>query len=475
MSEFFEENTHRISQNSVKLDDPVAYEMLPDAVPSRRGIFDSFLADFTSFLENESLTSDSAQELKSALDKLSADRLQSIISTYSEEDWTDESQISDVVILFKVLNNIKNVLNMLPDEDKMAATIYSEDTESVVTGCQEAPLTIYTRWLFQDKSLSSRHAFLWESYCEKHLAKLYVIDKEVNIPPEFYNLLSYAYNIYEVAMDKAAEGGDDRSIGVAQILGRLVQSLGSLESSDTRYDYSVRMGIAKEAKDAIRQDNPESLLLILLKYMRPVDIDCAKVSGAVFRPVVIEDSEGNILLQEWQRFDSFWFVNPFEEDEPVSDGSEASYFPNNPQIIRSHSEYDPDGRVTIYKDPSYFRTDGSKVYWGDLSKKDVEKIKGNYYCLSQGDSFYEIPEWAARMVSFIDNKDPNRPTNSFINSLEGQIALPENTVLIDPGYMRAVAIGIITNGGFVPNKRNCTIDFVASASGQYNTFYRTIF
>ena len=447
----------------VSIYDPSAYEMLPDSPTSRREIFDKFVSGFPAYLNELAATDQIAQELQAALDRLPSDHLAFALCACSEVDWTDESPISDVVSLFAVLKNINRVLNAPSLANEAAARSYGVDDAMV---SPDAPLAIYTKWLFQDESLGVRHGYLWERYIERRLARTYARDKEAVIPGDVARLLGYADEVYQVATEQARKGVDSRQVGVGQVLGKLIASLGLLEEGDARYDYSVRDRIAQEVGSIVQENDQEALLAALLQYIEPVDVNCAEIDGAVFKPVVMKTPAGNVLFEELQRFDSFWFQPPFGDDE--TDASEGTdLFPGNPQIIRSYFDKDEgrpeDKRVTIHKDPSYFRPDGSKVYWGDLSQTDVSIIQGNYYCLSQGDSFHEAPTWAVIMSSFIDTQDPNRPALSLINTPEGQHMLPENPALLHTDYVRAVAIGAISSGRFIENKRGTPMVFRPTA------------
>lgn len=441
------------------LRDPEAYVILPGVTTSRQAILDQFLTGFPKFLIQQAQTSTHARELLSALNRLPDGHLASVVSNSSEIDWTDEAELSDAEKILGTLNDLYHVLNDPSANSKRAAKISSPDT-SIDDLTKYAPLAVYTKWLFQDKRLGVLHGYLWEQYIEGDLAGMYVRDKEAPIPKEVVSLLDYVEGVYKTAMQHAFKGVDNRQVGVGQILGEMVGKLGALESEDARFDYTVRLDIARKVTEAVKQKDKEALLQALLTYIKPADIECAEVQGAVFKPVVITDPNGKNRFSEMQRFDSFWFRPPFENGGTEDDLS-VDMFPDNPQVISNYFDYDLgdalDKRVTHYKDLSYFRPDGSKVYWGDLSSNDVKIIRGNYYCVSQSESFHKVPEWAVRMASFIDNEDSNRPVESFINTTEGQVALPENPLLVDPDYVKAVAIGAIKNGSFIENKRACAI------------------
>lgn len=451
-------------ESSVSLHDAAGYEMLPTAHIGRRQIFDQFTTGFPRYLIQQEQINPVAKELLSALRQLPESHLATAVSLGSEIDWTDKSAIPNIESLFEAFLGLTGVIDSPSREAEDAAREYGRlgGYES-----SEAPLATNTRWLFQAQNLGVRHGYLWEKYVLEVLARTYVVDKKTDIPKDVTILFDYASGVEKTAIEQAAEGIDNRQIGIGQMLGKLVGGLGKLESSDARYDYTVRTGIAHEVAKAVHKNDQEELLKILLKYLQPVDIECGEIQGAIFKPVVITDTDGKNLYARLQRFDSFWFKPPFEDETP-NENPDINLFPDNPQMIDSFFDYDPDEagdkRVTIYKDSSYFRPDGSKVYWGDLTHNDVSTIDGNYYCLSQSDSFHFIPEWAVRMRSFIDNIDPNRPVESYINTQEGQVALPENPILIDPQYMRAVAIGAIVDGKFIENNNHCEIKFVPVSS-----------
>lgn len=459
IEDFVEKRSFEI--NRVDLYDPDKYELSSDSPLSRRAVFDDFIKGFPEFLRHEAgaernRRAKEAKELLAALDRLPNSHLADIISLSSSSDWTDATEIDDTGTLFGMLNDLNMVLNDPPFLNKRAAEAFGDDPDSLDTS---SPLAIYTRWLFQDQTLTTWHGYLWEQFISEDLAAKYVKGRGVDIPEAVKYSEEYATSLLEEGFRRAENGEDSRSVGVEQLVGVMIGSLDILELGDPRYDYRRRQQIASEISDSVAREDTEEVLTILLKYIKPKGINSEEIQGALFKPAVIKDQAGETLLAEWQPADSFWFKPPFDENQP---DEQISLFPNNPQIIRGydHTGQSSDARVVPHKDPSYFRPDGTKVYWGDLSREDIEIIRGNYYCVAQGESYYNVPEWAIIMASPFDNDDPNRPAESLVNTEEGQVFQPDNPVYLHPDYIRAIAIGAIADGRFIRNKRGIQLEFV---------------
>lgn len=460
IEDFVEKRSFEI--NRVDLYDPNKYELSSDSPLSRRTAFDDFIKGFPEFLRREAgaernRRAQDAKELLDALAKLPDSHLADAISLSASGDWTDDTtEIDDTGTLFGVLNDLNMVLNDPPFLNKRAAEAFGDDPDSLDTS---SPLAIYTRWLFQDQTLTTWHGHLWEQFISEDLAAKYVKERGVDIPEAVKYSEEYATSLLEEGFRRAENGEDSRSVGVEQLVGMMIGNLDILETGDPRYDYRRRQQIASEISDSIACGDTEEVLTILLEYIKPKDVNPQEIQGALFKPAVIKNQAGETLLAEWQSADSFWFKPPFGEhqpDEPIS------LFPNNPQIVKEydHIGQSSDARIVPHKDPSYFRPDGTKVYWGDLSREDVKQIRGNYYCVAQGESYYNVPEWAIIMASPFDNDDPNRPAESLVNTEEGQVFQPDNPVYLNPDYIRAIAIGAIVNGQFIHNKRGIELEFV---------------
>ena len=459
IEDFVEKRSFEI--NRVDLYDPNKYELSSDSPLSRRTAFDDFIKGFPEFLRREAgaernRRAKEAKELLAALDRLPNSHLDDIISLSSSSDWTDATEIGDVESLFDVLKELEGVMDNPPLSNKRAAEAFGDDPDSLDTS---SPLAIYTRWLFQDQTLTNWHGYLWEQFISEDLAAKYVKERGVDIPEAVKYSEEYATSLLEEGFRRAENGEDSRSVGVEQLVGVMIGNLDILETGDPRYDYRRRQQIASEISDSIACGDTEEVLTILLEYIKPKDVNPQEIQGALFKPAVIKDQAGETLLAEWQSADSFWFKPPFDENQP---DEQISLFPNNPQIIREydHTGQSSDARVVPHKDPSYFRPDGTKVYWGDLSREDIEIIRGNYYCVAQGESYYNVPEWAIIMASPFDNDDPNRPAESLVNTEEGQVFQPDNPVYLHPDYIRAIAIGAIADGRFIRNKRGIQLEFV---------------
>lgn len=459
IEDFVEKRSFEI--NRVDLYDPDKYELSSDSPLSRRAAFDDFIKGFPEFLRHEAgaernRRAKEAKELLAALDRLPNSHLADIISLSSSSDWTDATEIGDVESLFDVLKELEGVMDNPPLSNQRAAEAFGDDPDSLDTS---SPLAIYTRWLFQDQTLTTWHGYLWEQFISEDLAAKYVKERGVDIPEAVKYSEEYATSLLEEGFRRAENGEDSRSVGVEQLVGVMIGSLDILELGDPRYDYRRRQQIASEISDSVAREDTEEVLTILLKYIKPKGINSEEIQGALLKPAVIKDQAGETLLAEWQPADSFWFKPPFGEhqpDEPIS------LFPNNPQIVKEydHIGQSSDARIVPHKDPSYFRPDGTKVYWGDLSREDVKQIRGNYYCVAQGESYYNVPEWAIIMASPFDNDDPNRPAESLVNTEEGQVFQPDNPVYLNPDYIRAIAIGAIVDGQFIHNKRGIELEFV---------------
>ena len=462
IEDFVEKRSFEI--NRVDLYDPDKYELSSDSPLSRRAAFDDFIKGFPEFLRHEAgaernRRAKEAKELLAALDRLPNSHLADIISLSSSSDWTDATEIGDVESLFDVLKELEGVMDNPPLSNERAAEAFCYDPDSPDDLYIPSSLETYTRWLFQDKTLTNWHGYLWGQFISEDLAAKYVKERGMDTPEVVKCFWEYASSLYNEGFRRAENGEDSRSVGVEQLVGMMIGELDILELGDPRYGYRRRQQIASEISDSVAREDTEEVLTILLKYIKPKGINSEEIQGALFKPAVIKDQAGETLLAEWQPADSFWFKPPFDENQP---DEQISLFPNNPQIIREydHTGQSSDARVVPHKDPSYFRPDGTKVYWGDLSREDIEIIRGNYYCVAQGESYYNVPEWAIIMASPFDNDDPNRPAESLVNTEEGQVFQPDNPVYLHPDYIRAIAIGVIADGRFIRNKRGIQLEFV---------------
>lgn len=450
---------------SVNLYKPHAYELKNDALYSKRSMFDLVAEGFMDYLRDLSDQKDGSQarEASYLLNILETSNGELIVDILRYQldgiDWTDETPIDNVEELFGTLLKVRDVIFNPKEHYIVDGVIYSynlgefepdEDEEA-----DRSPLAKYTRKAFQDSSLTARHGSLWTGFIEMHVANRYVRGRSAEVPSEMSEMDMYFVRIRTAVNEQTNRVGDPRSVGIMDLLDSAMSNLKIIEKEDPELDYGVRLELAREllTGQAENKDlNPEKALETVLKYMEPVGLDINNINGPLFREVEIKRGD-NIVYRGSLRFDSFWFKDP-------SEGSSVYYgdtgFPDKPKILdipmypyqaANPSEYRflPD-----YKDPSYFRPDGSKVYWGDLTKNDIKRVKGVYFCLSQGDSFHRIPPWAAVMKD-LRNEDPNRPAQSILNTPEGEALLPADTIWVDQDYIRLVAIGVIADGKFVRN------------------------
>ena len=354
IEDFVEKRSFEI--NRVDLYDPDKYELSSDSPLSRRAAFDDFIKGFPEFLRHEAGAernrhAKEAKELLDALAKLPDSHLADTISLSASGDWTDDTtEIDDTGTLFGVLNDLNMVLNDPPFLNKRAAEAFGDDPDSLDTS---SPLAIYTRWLFQDQTLTTWHGYLWEQFISEDLAAKYVKERGVDIPEAVKYSEEYATSLLEEGFGRAENGEDSRSVGVGQLVGMMIGNLDILEVEDSRYDYRRRQQIASEISDSIARGDTEEVLAILLEYIKPKDVNPEEIQGALFKPAVIKNQAGETLLAEWQSADSFWFKPPFGEhqpDEPIS------LFPNNPQIVK---QYDHIGQSTMR---ASFRTKTRRIF-----------------------------------------------------------------------------------------------------------------
>ena len=305
IEDFVEKRSFEI--NRVDLYDPNKYELSSDSPLSRRTAFDDFIKGFPEFLRREAgaernRRAKEAKELLAALDRLPNSHLDDIISLSSSSDWTDATEIGDVESLFDVLKELEGVMDNPPLSNKRAAEAFGDDPDSLDTS---SPLAIYTRWLFQDQTLTNWHGYLWEQFISEDLAAKYVKERGVDIPEAVKYSEEYATSLLEEGFRRAENGEDSRSVGVEQLVGMMIGNLDILETGDPRYDYRRRQQIASEISDSVAREDTEEVLTILLKYIKPKGINSEEIQGALFKPAVIKDQAGETLLAEWQPADSF--------------------------------------------------------------------------------------------------------------------------------------------------------------------------
>jgi len=95
------------------------------------------------------------------------------------------------------------------------------------------------------------------------------------------------------------------------------------------------------------------------------------------------------------------------------------------------------------KNASIFDLTGTKIWWGDISSKDVKKLKGIYYILSEHKSFWDVPKNFIKDLKMNEDKFSNSPFRDM---------LPLEPTMIDTDYIKSNAIARINNGKIETNK-----------------------
>lgn len=393
----------------VDIYDPNAYR-LSEHAPSRRQVFVDVADGFRQYVAKQAQQgSKIAGELKDTIDGLGEDYIANIVGYYAEVDWLDESPVDSVKSLFGVMESLNDMLNRPPVDASLLEDRYRLEEDD--TG-----LDLSTRWLFANPCLNARHGYMWERFIIEDLTGRYVSRKEQVAPDEVLAMVRFAEELGADADMRIELGEDTRAVGVAQLVRILVRELERCESTDARFDYSKRLAAAQGMASC--QGDTEAILEVLGQFVEPVDIDSASLSGALLKPVRLYDSTGTLLYEQWQRYDSLWF-KPLVD---AVDAAEDTGFPSGPRVVQSY-EQGSRRRIVPNLDCSYVRPDGSKAYWGDLRQEDLRTVNGTYYCLSQADSFHDVPEWAR----VLDDS------------------------MLHPDYVRAVALGVIVDHTFVDN------------------------
>ena len=150
--------------------------------------------------------------------------------------------------------------------------------------------------------------------------------------------------------------------------------------------------------------------------------------------------------EKWSRIVSrqnFYFTDACDTEQEYVD----EQFPPQGNLVEQ-SDYCT--LVGEAKDISVFRSDGQKIFWGDLLERDITKLQGPYYVLSQIDSVFEVPEFAKLTTAIGPAEDPHRPPVSLASQ-------PRDVAYIDRAYMQIMALGKIKNGKFIPNARHVKI------------------
>lgn len=102
-----------------------------------------------------------------------------------------------------------------------------------------------------------------------------------------------------------------------------------------------------------------------------------------------------------------------------------------------------DHKSRLAKNVSLFKEDGTKVYWGDLSKKDLKKLKkcGLFYVLSEYKSYWQVPKEAIMELG----KSPFHNINALRFGLGGILEIRDKIGLM-PRYIKENKIALVQDG-----------------------------
>lgn len=121
-----------------------------------------------------------------------------------------------------------------------------------------------------------------------------------------------------------------------------------------------------------------------------------------------------------------------------------------------------DNRIEWLKDICIFDTFWNKVFWWDIWKDDIWKIKWTYYILSQSEWWREAPEYAkGNIISLFPVKniiwESRRNENLIILGIDITKLIPVDVPYLLPEYVRALAKGKIENWKYIKNPRKIDI------------------
>lgn len=129
-------------------------------------------------------------------------------------------------------------------------------------------------------------------------------------------------------------------------------------------------------------------------------------------------------------------VEHFYFQETIGESTETDHLP--PEGNLHHGEH-------VFHNATLFNNLGEKVFWGDLTNDEIKEIRGPYYVLSQGDSYFDVPAWAMLPESTVPAGDINRPKGL------PDAMFASDKRLLRLSYIKAVAMGVIENGQFTKN------------------------
>ena len=98
----------------------------------------------------------------------------------------------------------------------------------------------------------------------------------------------------------------------------------------------------------------------------------------------------------------------------------------------------------LAKNISLFRSDGTKVYWGDLSKTNLKKLKdrGVFYVLSEHKSYWDVPK------RVILEYGKNHNLNAIMFGLTKVMDTRDKTKLLSE-YVKDNKIAVIVDGVWI--------------------------
>ncbi len=110
-----------------------------------------------------------------------------------------------------------------------------------------------------------------------------------------------------------------------------------------------------------------------------------------------------------------------------------------------------DEKGRIMRNASIFAPEGNKITWGDFNEGDIKDMKGVFFVLSEHDSYWKVSENVPHIEGNVPSFDLNRHT--ILIEMEGvkNTLLKNETVAIDPNYLRNKAKGKIIDGKWLPN------------------------
>jgi len=111
----------------------------------------------------------------------------------------------------------------------------------------------------------------------------------------------------------------------------------------------------------------------------------------------------------------------------------------------------PGNEDRLGKNLSLFLEDGTKIYWGDLAKRDLAELKGlgRFYVLSEHKSYWSVPEKVVLRTR--DNSYHNMSMVLLgLSELAEDLDLRDKTK-INPEYVKRNKIAAIHDGIWIRN------------------------